>query len=353
MQQFDVAIVGLGPAGATLARLLSPALAVLAVDRKAPQGESAFEKPCGGLLSPDAQRCMAQLGLTIPLDILVSPQIFAVRTLDLNTTLQRHYQRCYLNLDRLRFDQWLMSLIPPKVEVLAPARCLAVKKESAGYTLQVECRGQLRQYRSRLVVGADGARSLVRRTFYPQAKLASYVAIQQHFDAASAEPCYLCIFDKELSDCYMWGLTKDNTFILGGAFSPSMGKSGLALLKERLKPYGFDLGEPKRTEACAVLRPSSPFCCVTGRQGALLVGEAAGFISPSSLEGLSFALKSALALSEAINLGGDIAFNYARSALALRLKLLGKILKQPFIFNPYLRYAVMACGVRSITLRRG
>lgn len=52
---YDVAIVGLGPAGATLARLLDSSLSVAAIDRKSSEDNSP-RKPCGGLLAPDAQR---------------------------------------------------------------------------------------------------------------------------------------------------------------------------------------------------------------------------------------------------------------------------------------------------------
>ena len=109
---YDIAIVGLGPAGATLARLLDSRFRVLAIDKKTlepsyaiPATPRAFRKPCGGLLSPDAQRSLAAFDITLPADILVSPQIFSVRVVDLPHNLTRYYQRCYVNMDRHRFDQ--------------------------------------------------------------------------------------------------------------------------------------------------------------------------------------------------------------------------------------------------------
>ena len=55
---FDVVIIGLGPAGSTLARLVN-GQEVLCLDKKTflPGG---FEKPCGGLLAPDAQKALAR-----------------------------------------------------------------------------------------------------------------------------------------------------------------------------------------------------------------------------------------------------------------------------------------------------
>jgi flavin-dependent dehydrogenase len=48
---YDIAIVGLGPAGTTLARLLDSRFSVFALDKKRAGGEGAFRKPCGGLLA--------------------------------------------------------------------------------------------------------------------------------------------------------------------------------------------------------------------------------------------------------------------------------------------------------------
>ncbi|HBV7853673.1 TPA: colicin M resistance protein CbrA, partial [Citrobacter freundii] len=56
MEHFDVAIIGLGPAGAALARQLSGKMRVIALDKKRQCGNEGFTKPCGGLLAPDAQR---------------------------------------------------------------------------------------------------------------------------------------------------------------------------------------------------------------------------------------------------------------------------------------------------------
>jgi len=52
---YDIAIIGLGPAGATLARLLDRKYKVVAIDKK----YSRITKCCGGLLSPDAQKILA------------------------------------------------------------------------------------------------------------------------------------------------------------------------------------------------------------------------------------------------------------------------------------------------------
>lgn len=70
MEHFDVAIIGLGPAGAALARQLSGKMRVIALDKKRQCGTEGFTKPCGGLLAPDAQRSFIRDGITLPLMLL-------------------------------------------------------------------------------------------------------------------------------------------------------------------------------------------------------------------------------------------------------------------------------------------
>jgi len=74
-------------------------------------------------------------------------------------------------------------------------------------------------------------------------------------------------------------------------------------LKLKLKDYGFELNKSVRKNGTYLLRPQASNQIYTGSGRVGLIGEAAGFISPSSAEGLSYAFKSALALSRAISQG--------------------------------------------------
>lgn len=85
---YDIAIIGLGPAGSTLARLLNGEFKTIAIDKKTFGGDG-FQKPCGGLLSSDAQKALAGFDMTLPKDVMVDPQIFAVKTIDLKNNLIR------------------------------------------------------------------------------------------------------------------------------------------------------------------------------------------------------------------------------------------------------------------------
>lgn len=350
MTDFDVAIIGLGPAGATLARLLPKNLRVIAFDKKSnrPQG---FQKPCGGLLSPDAQKALARFDLTLPKDTLVDPQIFSVRTIDLGAGAVRHYQRFYINLDRYKFDRFMMSLIPEHIAVRED--CVVTKTERCadGFVITYRSKdGAAQTFTAKNIVGADGAASVVRRAFNPDIKIRSYLAIQQWFSEQHQNPFYSCIFDPETSDCCSWSISKDSSFIFGGAFPKDRARERFETQKKKLEEeYGFKFGEPLRTEACLVLRPRGMRDFVLGGDGVFYIGEAAGFISPSSLEGISFAINSAEALAEAFTAQNPHG-RYRKLTRGLRFMLVGKVLKCPFMYNPLLRLLVMKSGLQTIKL---
>lgn len=346
---YDIAIIGLGPSGATVARLLDKEFKIIALDKKDPDDENAFMKPCGGLLAPDAQKALARFDLNLPKDVLVDPQIFSVRTIDLDTGDCCNYQRLYLNLNRHSFDMWLQSLIPSHVEVHNGSLCKEINKKGEGYEIKYLEEGQLKTVCAKYVIAADGAASRVRRNFYPHKKIRNYVSIQQWFTEKHSNPFYSCIFDSKNTDCYSWSISKDGYFIFGGAYPAEKSRERFERQKDLLKTQGFDFGEPKKTEACMVLRPSrwQDFC--TGEKGLFFIGEAAGFISPSSLEGISSAINSAYYVSKAINSRRENPNKlYNSLAFKLKLKLFLKLLKCPFMYNPFLRRLVMKSRISTI-----
>lgn len=348
---YDFAIVGLGPAGATAARLLDPKFHVAAIDKKRRDGREGFRKPCGGLLAPDAQKALSKFSLTLPKEILVDPQIFAVRTVDTKQRLLRYYQRFYINMDRHQFDLWLISLIPDAVDLFDGADCEKIIKKEGFYEIAFTRNQEKHVIRAKNVIGADGSDSAVRKALFPRRRIGQYVAIVQRFGEQRATPFYSCIFDSDLTDSYCWGVSKDGGFILGGAFPKKDCRARFDALKKKLSAEGFRLGEALETQACLVSMPKRMRDFCVGEDAAFLIGEAAGFISPSSLEGISYALDSACALTEALNSGckNPLARYWAKS-LPIRIKLMLKLLKSPFMYQPFLRRLVMKLGIKRLKM---
>ena len=346
---YDVAIIGLGPAGSFLAKHLNSTLKVIAIDKKKKEENNNFSKPCGGLLAPDAQKILSRFDMTLQKDILVNPQIFSVKTIDIKNDLIRYYQRFYINLDRHKFDCWLIEQIPDTVEVHQNATVIAIEKENDFYNICYKKNNKKYNIQSKYLVGADGAFSFVRRKMHSDFKIHAYLSIQEWFLDVHETPFYSCVFDSDLTDSYAWGVSKDEYFIFGGAFPIETAKQDFREMKEKLKKYGFHFGEPKKVEACLVLRPKgiNNFCC--GEQGVFLVGEAAGFISPSSLEGISYAIESGYLLAQCLNKNGNnVNQEYVKATRKIRWKLFLKNIKRPFMYHPLLRKIVMKSGITAI-----
>ena len=157
MEHFDVAIIGLGPAGSALARKLAGKMQVIALDKKHQHGTEGFSKPCGGLLAPDAQRSFIRDGLTLPVDVIANPQIFSVKTVDVAASLTRNYQRSYININRHAFDLWMKSLIPASVEVYHDSLCRKIWREDDKWHVIFRADGWEQHITARYLVGADGA----------------------------------------------------------------------------------------------------------------------------------------------------------------------------------------------------
>lgn len=344
---YDIAIVGTGPAGTVFAWELAKKRRDMRILLINGQTEDR-SKPCGGLLAPDAQKVLAQFDLTLPKSILADPQIFSVETIDLVTEHVKYYQRHYLNMDRYAFDMWLLSLVPDSVRVVN-GRCIKIRKIEELFELTL---GAGMVVRAAAVVGADGASSVVRKTFFkPMSK--QYVSIQQWFlHAGQTLPYYSCIFDPKTSDSCSWTIHKDGYVIFGGAFDKQGCRKAFEEQKKRFEEFANNkFGEPVKTEACLVSSPRRLSDFVCSKPGVYLIGEAAGFISSSSFEGISSALISAKRLSDAFAEGKDhkqISRAYKNKTRKLRFKLWTKTFKRCVLCSPFLRRLIMKSGIESI-----
>ncbi len=353
---YDITIVGAGPAGSTLARLIGGKYKVLLIDKRDLDNEgpkSIINKCCGGLLAPDAQEMLVKQGLCIPKEILVNPQLFAVRTIDLTNNLERLYQRYYLNMDREKFDRWLVSLLPTDVDKHFNSLFKNYVKISGGYEIKYRHNGQEVSARTKVIIGADGAFSRLRNTISKNANQPeTYISIQEWFEAPSQIPYFTAIFDEEISDFYSWIIPKENCLLLGSALrTKENAREKYEVLKTKLTEIGFEFKNKIRIEGGFIYRPTRASQLYVGRDGIALVGEAAGAISPSSAEGISYALKSALYLAESLEVGIEgFLHRYKHRVKSIRLNLLMKNLKSPAMYNPFLRKMAMKSGLQSINL---
>ena len=258
-------------------------------------------------------------------------------------------------MDRYLFDKYLVSLIPSNVNIVN-GRCTDIVKENDLFTVSIMVKNKVKKYKSHFVIGADGCSSIVRKKFFKD-KMMKYIAIQEWYKCNDkSNSFYSCIFDKETSSSCSWLIHKNEYLIYGGAFDIENAKNNFEIQKKKLSKFlNINLKDVYKKEACLVYRPCHYCDFVTGKNGAYLIGEAAGFISPSSFEGISSAFKSANVLAEIFNKTNNdrkIKRLYKNKTFSLKIKLLLKVIKRWFMYTGITRYLIMKFNINTIKVKK-
>lgn len=156
MEQYDVVVVGGGPSGAAVARDIAAAdfrVAILERDRNIGQPVQ-----CSGLVT---ERTLAAAGISpaIAHNQLVGAAIHAPSGARYDIGGDRVH--AYV-LDRTRFDLGMMiQALDLDVDVHPGTRVVDISRERDRLYLTVETNHAIHEFSSRLVIGADGPRSIV------------------------------------------------------------------------------------------------------------------------------------------------------------------------------------------------
>ncbi len=357
----DIIILGSGPAGAYCASLLgqNPKLKLALIDARSFDGSKQSLKSCGGLLSSHAQRELRKGGLVLPDSVKVDPQLTMVDTYDFISGLRRYYPRSYINMDRALFEQWLIGLIPSSVNTLYKTRVTQIEKTTAGFRLTLNQENKKLFLESKILIGADGADSMIRRLFFtdrPQPK--RYVSIQNRYRVEDQHEAYFGFFDERITDYYSWALQKNDELLVGSALciDGSVHEKFETLIQRIKEKTNLTLTQLISTEGSIIIRPQSLSQLNFSSGNIALIGEASGAISPTSAEGFSYALKSARLLAKQLNhYGADpkALKAYDRACLSIRFSILFKLLKYPGMYHPLIRKWVMISKITAIHPKKG
>lgn len=296
-KEFDIVVVGAGPAAYSFCYYLDNSFRVLVLEKSAlPR-----YKACGGLLTDESQEFLKK-EFNLDLEIfLEQPSFLDLMYLDMDNDITLKYTRNYANIDRMNFDNYLLRLLQYEhnVQFLPETRFLKFEYVSDGtISVVAKTRGTVNKISCKYLVGSDGAISTVRRSLgidYPL----QYMGYQEYYNIRLLPDEYsdffICIFFDEITDFYSWIIPKGKYFILGSAVHLNENiKRKFSCLKRHLsKTFGFDIGVPLKIDGAIINRPMHVDSIFLGDNNQVfLIGEAAGLISPSTAEGMSYALRS-------------------------------------------------------------
>ncbi len=333
---FDLIVVGAGPAGAAAAleaRRLRADAAVLLVDKAAfPR-----DKPCGDGIGPHAADQLAALGAAGVLDGYPPVSRLRFRAPD-GTEVSGEMARPNRVVPRRVLDARLVDAAVASGAVLHRSHVRALEDHGDRVVLDGELAG-------RVVVGADGANSAVRRLLdlagNPPDDVA--IAVRGYAPAPPGPPEQFVDWVPEGWPAYAWCF----------ATGTGLANVGYGLLRSRLDGGRATLYGRLRTllpglEAdAATLRahhlPLSTYRPPPGRGRVLLAGDAASLVNPVSGEGIYYALASG-------RLAAAAALGTPAEPLAAYRELLGRALGRHFRHAALLARAIRHRRIATATM---
>ena len=303
-----VVVIGGGPAGATAARVLAQG----GVETVLLERDLHRAKPCGGgipwvtfqefRLDPSVvERRVDRLEIVAPSGLRVAIPLG---------------ENALAMVQRQVFDASLRRLASQAGAAVIQGHAFAFRWKDKGVEVRYRQGRRIQRLEADWMIGADGATSQVARAL-GLGIAAVVVAVQEWvaWEPREEDPLgRTCQFwyGSELSpDFYAWVFPKGNALTLGtGGRRSTAGRLDrcLEVLKARLE--SGRLGKRLRREAFPIpTRWREPWAA----HRTLRVGDAAGFVMPTSGEGIYYAMKSGAMAAEAILSGGDPARTYARA----------------------------------------
>jgi geranylgeranyl reductase family protein len=310
----DVLIAGAGPAGSTAAFILAgQGLKVALLDR------SSFPRPklCGGLVTWKTVQSLERI-FQARLPTLRSAGLIRLETRRYTVAdrrghaLTRRLDDPFHLVDRTTYDAfWLGQAVSagagfyPDTAVVAldPHRC-EVRTDDG------------RRWRARVVIGADGVDSRIRRALAsggnlrPPRRRGRAVALECFAPRRlGAFPDHPAIYFGKVRRGYAWSFPDPARQVLGIAALKSPGRRLQDDFRRFLRE--LELPEPERLRLHAHGLPYGSYLKIPGCGNTLLVGDAAGLADPFLGEGIYYAHRSAELAAHAIVAG------FARPGAAL------------------------------------
>lgn len=292
--QFDVVIIGAGLAGLQCARLLAAKdVKVLLVDRKEDLTKSIHTT---GIFVrktlEDFDFPPGTLGKSVRQVKLYSPKLKAL-------DLKSEKDEFRIGKMGLLYQSFLRDCRTNGVQFAGGTRYVAARTDDApegGAIVKLERNGRSYQVKTKVLVGADGAVSRVARDMRLDENREWIVGYEEVYKNVSpvAEPVLHCFLDARLAPGYLAWAANDGEEIhigVGGypaGFDP---RKSLILFKQKILERVFDLADAELAETRGGRIPVGGILKRIAGTHTLLIGDAAGAVSPLTAGGLDPCLR--------------------------------------------------------------
>ena len=281
--RYDVAVIGGGPSGAVAAALLAKAgISTILIERNLKN-----VKPCGGAIP---------LGLieefNIP-DELIEKKLSRMRARSpKGRYIDMNMPNGYVGMVRReKFDHYQRSEAERAGAVLVEGLVKSITHSGEGFVINT-LNDKLAPLRAHKIIGADGANSITANELHFPPNELKVIAMQQRFKYTPAIQKFSDIveiwFDGEVSpDFYGWIFPKADHLAIGTGTEDN--NHNLKALQKRFVEKIGITDRPYLDEAAKIpMKPRRSFT----QTKAILVGDAAGLVTPANGEGIFFAMRS-------------------------------------------------------------
>jgi flavin-dependent dehydrogenase len=290
MKNYDVVIIGAGLAGLQCARLLGAKGAkVLLVDRKTDLSKGIhttgifvrktledFDFPAGSLGNP------------VKNVTLYSPKLKAF-------DLKSEKEEFRVGRMALIYDEFLQEAVTDGVKFARATSYKGAEILNGETIVKLEKRGEVSEVKTKILIGADGANSRVARDLKLDENREFIVGYEEVFRAAEVvrEPRLHCFLDAKLAPGYLAWIADDCVEIhigIGGYAADFNPREALKSFKEKTKKL-FDTNDLELTETRGGRIPVGGVLRRIANEHGLLIGDAAGAVSPLTAGGLDPAMR--------------------------------------------------------------
>ncbi len=281
--RYDVAVIGGGPSGAVAAAVLAKAgIATVLIERNLDN-----VKPCGGAIP---------LGLIEEFNIpaeLIEKKLSRMRARSpKGRVIEMHMPNGYVGMVRReKFDSYLRSEAERAGAVIVEGLVKSIAHSGDGFVINT-LNDKVAPLRVRKIIGADGANSKTADELHFPPNELKVIAMQQRFTYTPAIQKFSDIveiwFDGEVSpDFYGWIFPKADHLAIGTGTEDK--RHNLKALQKRFVEKIGITDAPYLDEAAKIpMKPRKSFT----QDKAILVGDAAGLVTPANGEGIFFAMRS-------------------------------------------------------------